>query len=162
MSEEKPQRAAPLKEPLRISEIMRLLPHRYPFLLVDKIIKIEEKTITGIKNVSVNEQFFQGHFPHEKVMPGVLLIEAAAQVAIIKVSRDRNLRSPSVYFLGISHAKFRRQVLPGDVLHIEVTEKRWGKLRMTFSAEIFVDGTKVCDTEFMAMIDEERDTADSL
>ena len=107
-----------------IMEIMKILPHRYPFLLVDRIIELEpDKRIVGIKNVTINEQFLQGHFPGAPVMPGVLIIEAMAQVAGVLIYRDMpeaERRSKLVYFTGIDNAKFRRPVVPGDQLRIEM------------------------------------------
>ena len=107
-----------------IMGIMKILPHRYPFLLVDRIIELEpDKRIVGLKNVTINEQFFQGHFPGAPVMPGVLIIEAMAQVAGVLIYRDMpepERRSKLVYFTGIDNAKFRRPVVPGDQLRIEM------------------------------------------
>jgi len=106
-----------------IEEIMTLIPHRYPFLFVDKVIalKLNESAI-GIKNVTVNEEFFVGHFPKKKVMPGVLIIEALAQTACILVNKSKNLGKDSlVYFTSIEEAKFKRLVVPGDQLHLHVT-----------------------------------------
>ena len=101
-------------------EILRILPHRYPFLLVDKILEIEEgKTITGIKNVTVNEPFFQGHFPGNPIMPGVLICEALAQVgAVLLLGMEENKGKLGV-FTGINNFKFRRQVVPGDTLTLK-------------------------------------------
>ena len=105
-----------------IAEIMKFLPHRYPFLLVDKILEIEpDKRIVGLKNVTINEQFFQGHFPGAPVMPGVLIIESMAQVAGVLIYRDLpDKHKKLIYFSGIENAKFRRPVLPGDQLHVEM------------------------------------------
>lgn len=107
---------------INIDEIMKLLPHRFPFLLVDRILELEEnKRIVGIKNVTINEGFFQGHFPKTPIMPGVLIIEAMAQVGGILLLRtipDRE--NKLVYFMGIDQAKFRKPVLPGDQLRFEV------------------------------------------
>ncbi|MGO9275327.1 MAG: 3-hydroxyacyl-ACP dehydratase FabZ [Terriglobia bacterium] len=105
-----------------ITDIMRILPHRYPFLLVDRIVEIEgERRIVGLKNVTINEQFFQGHFPGAPVMPGVLIIEAMAQVAGVLIYRDMpDKHSKLIYFTGIENAKFRRPVVPGDQLRIEM------------------------------------------
>src|SRR5581483_7073604 len=99
-----------------IHDILNILPHRYPFLLVDRIVELEpEKRIVGLKNVTINEEFFQGHFPGAPVMPGVLIIESMAQVAGVMIYRDLPERSDKlIYFTGIENAKFRRQVLPGD------------------------------------------------
>ena len=105
-----------------ITEIMKFLPHRYPFLLVDKILELEpDKRIVGLKNVTINEQFFQGHFPGAPVMPGVLIIESMAQVAGVLIYRDLPDKDKKlIYFSGIENAKFRRPVLPGDQLRVEM------------------------------------------
>lgn len=105
-----------------VNEIMSFLPHRYPFLLVDRIVELEaDKRIVGLKNVTINEQFFQGHFPGAPVMPGVLIIEAMAQVAGVMIYRDLpDKEKKLIYFTGIESAKFRRPVLPGDQLRIEM------------------------------------------
>ena len=103
-----------------INEIKTYLPHRYPFLLVDKIVDIEEMKITGIKNVTVNEPFFEGHFPEHPVMPGVLIIEALAQTCgVLTLKREGN-RGKLAYFASINNAKFRKPVFPGDTLTLEV------------------------------------------
>ncbi len=105
-----------------IQEILKFLPHRYPFLLVDRILEVEaDKRIVGLKNVTINEPFFQGHFPGAPVMPGVLIIEAMAQVAGVMIYRDLpDKEKKLIYFTGIENAKFRRPVLPGDQLRIEM------------------------------------------
>ncbi len=105
-----------------VNEIMRFLPHRYPFLLVDRIVELEaDRRIVGLKNVTINEQFFQGHFPGAPVMPGVLIIEAMAQVAGVMIYRDLPDKDKKlIYFTGIESAKFRRPVVPGDQLRIEM------------------------------------------
>ena len=110
------------KPVMGIAEIMRILPHRYPFLLVDRIIELEpDRRIVGLKNVTINEQFFQGHFPGAPVMPGVLIVEAMAQVAGVMIYRDLPGReSKLIYFTGIENAKFRRPVVPGDQLRVEM------------------------------------------
>ena len=103
-------------------DIMKILPHRYPFLLVDRIVEMDgEKRIVGLKNVTINEQFFQGHFPGAPVMPGVLILEAMAQVAGVLIYRDMpDKHSKLIYFTGVENAKFRRPVVPGDQLRIEM------------------------------------------
>lgn len=105
-----------------ISDIMRFLPHRYPFLLVDRIVEIDpDRRIVGLKNVTINEQFFQGHFPGAPVMPGVLILESMAQVAGVLIYRDLPEKDKKlIYFTGIENAKFRRPVVPGDQLRIEM------------------------------------------
>jgi beta-hydroxyacyl-ACP dehydratase FabZ len=117
-----PEKRVEQKTVYSITEIMKILPHRYPFLLVDRIIEIEEeKRIVGLKNVTINEQFFLGHFPGAPVMPGVLIIEAMAQVAGVLIYRDMPDKDTKlIYFSGVENAKFRRPVLPGDQLRIEM------------------------------------------
>lgn len=106
---------------LDINEIKKIIPHRYPFLLVDRIIELEEgKKVTGIKNVTMNEPFFQGHFPDYPVMPGVLIIEAMAQVGAVAILKLPQFEGKIALFAGIDNARFRRQVFPGDQLRIEV------------------------------------------
>jgi beta-hydroxyacyl-ACP dehydratase FabZ len=130
-----------------VQEIMEFLPHRYPFLLVDRIIEFEElKRIVGIKNVTFNEPFFQGHFPGVPIMPGVLIIEAMAQtggVLVFKTLPDRDKKL--VFFMGIENAKFRKPVRPGDQLRIEMNvirvKSRVGKLR----GKAFVDDSLVAE-----------------
>jgi 3-hydroxyacyl-[acyl-carrier-protein] dehydratase len=103
-----------------IDTIQKILPHRYPFLLVDKIVEISETRAVGIKNVTINEPFFQGHFPDHPIMPGVLIIEAMAQVGGIAALNVKENLGKLAYFLSIDNAKFRKPVLPGDVLRIEI------------------------------------------
>ncbi len=118
-----------------IADIMRFLPHRYPFLLVDRIVEVEpEKRIVGLKNVTVNEGFFQGHFPGAPVMPAVLILEAMAQVAGVLIYRDLPDKAKKlIYFTGVESAKFRKPVTPGDQLRIEMDllsrRNNFGKMR---------------------------------
>lgn len=106
---------------LNINDIMKIIPHRYPFLLVDKIIALEEGTkAAGIKNVTMNEPFFQGHFPGNPVMPGVLIIEALAQTGAVAILSLEKFRNKTVYFGGIKNARFKRKILPGDTIKLEV------------------------------------------
>lgn len=136
--------------------IQAILPHRYPFLLVDKIIELEPRVrIVGIKQVTVNEQFFQGHFPGAPVMPGVLQIEALAQVGAILALRefeDRDNRIP--FFSGIENARFRRPVVPGDTLVLEVTAIRIGSRVQKMRGEAKVDGKITAEAEIMCVIAE--------
>lgn len=113
-----------------VNEIKTYIPHRYPFLLVDKIVDIEEKKIIGIKNVTANEPFFQGHFPNHPVMPGVLIIEALAQTCGVLILKREENRGKLAYFASISNAKFRKPVFPGDtlILEAEVTRYRIGSV----------------------------------
>lgn len=134
--------------------IQKILPHRYPFLLVDKIIELEPKVrIVGIKQVTVNEQFFQGHFPGAPVMPGVLQIEALAQVGAILALRefeDRDSKIP--FFSGIEGAKFRRPVVPGDTLELEVIALRIGSKIQKMQGFARVDGNVACECTIMSVI----------
>lgn len=138
-----------------IKDIMRLIPHRYPFLLVDKVVDVDPgERATGIKNVTMNEPFFQGHFPQEPVMPGVLILEAMAQTAAV-LALDylgEGSHGKVVYFMGIDGAKFRKPVVPGDTLHMHLTKERSRGTVWRFSAEAFVDDAKVCEAQLMAML----------
>lgn len=138
---------------LDINQIMGILPHRPPFLLVDRVTAFEEgKTITAFKNVTMNEPFFPGHFPGHPVMPGVLIVEALAQTACILaiVSSDESVRSKVTYFVGIENAKFRRPVLPGDQLQLEVEVLGSRRGIWTFKACARVDGKLVTEAELRA------------
>jgi 3-hydroxyacyl-[acyl-carrier-protein] dehydratase len=152
--------AATTLEAVDILGLMKLLPHRYPFLMIDRIIDIDgDESATGIKNVTINEPHFQGHFPDQPVMPGVLIVEAMAQTAgaicIRSLGTDRNLgtEKPSlVYFLTIDNAKFRKPVVPGDQLKIHVKKiKKRGNL-LKFACEALVDGVKAAEAEISAMM----------
>jgi 3-hydroxyacyl-[acyl-carrier-protein] dehydratase len=134
--------------------IQEILPHRYPFLLVDKIIELEPKVrIVGVKQVTINEPFFQGHFPGAPVMPGVLQIEALAQVGAILALRefeDRDSKIP--FFSGIEKARFRRPVVPGDTLIIEVIALRIGSKVQKMRGECRVDGQITAEAEIMCIL----------
>lgn len=140
------------------AEIQALLPHRYPFLLVDRIKELEpDRRIVGIKNVTVNEPFFQGHFPGRPVMPGVLIIEAMAQVGgVLAFKSVGPAGKPVVYLTGIDGAKFRRPVVPGDQLRFEVVLLRKRPPFWKMEAKAFVDDELVCEAEVTAMVTEEK------
>ncbi len=138
---------------LDVKEIMNILPHRYPFLMVDRIIEMDPgKRIVGVKNVTINEPFFQGHFPGHPVMPGVLIIEAMAQVAgiLAYLSSDDEIRKKVSYFMAIDNARFRKPVVPGDLLRLEMetTLNRrgiWG-----FNGKAYVEDKLVADADLKA------------
>ena len=137
---------------MNINEIMQHLPHRYPFLLVDRIIDLQPgKGITGIKNVTFNEPFFQGHFPGQPIMPGVLIIEAMAQVAGI-AAFSSDMEGKAVYFMSIEKAKFRRPVVPGDQLRLEIKVLQHRGNVWKFSGAATVDGKLASEADFTAMV----------
>ena len=130
---------------LRIAEIMRILPHRYPFLLVDRVLEVDQdKRIVALKNVSINEPFFNGHFPGAPVMPGVLTIESMAQAGAILglLERKADLSKSLVYFMGIDEAKFRRPIVPGDQMRIVVEVLRRKAIVWKMKGEVYV-GTEL-------------------
>jgi len=135
-----------------IKEIQKLLPHRYPFLLVDRIIHLDPgvKAI-GIKNVTINEEFFQGHFPRQPIMPGVLIIEAMAQVAGLLAFLS-GATGKSVYFMSIEKAKFRRPVVPGDQLKLEINILQHRGNVWRFSGSALVEEKLAAEAEFTAMV----------
>ena len=136
-----------------IHQILEKLPHRYPFLLVDRVLEIEPgKRIRALKNVSINEPYFMGHFPHRPVMPGVLMLEALAQAAALLSFADRNLQSDKnsvIYFVGIDGARFKRPVEPGDQLLLEVTADRAKAGIYKFGARALVGEELACEAQLM-------------
>lgn len=138
-----------------IARVMKLLPHRYPFLLIDRLQDMDgDESCVGIKNVTINEPFFQGHFPEFPVMPGVLIIEGLAQTAgaLCVASLGENYNPQVVYFMGIDKAKFRRPVVPGDQLHYHVRKLRSRGRVWRFYGEARVNGHVVAEAEVSAMI----------
>ena len=139
-----------------IQMIQRIIPHRYPFLLIDRVVDIDgAQTATGLKNVTFNEPHFQGHFPGTPIMPGVTIIEAMAQTAAVMVGVAQDLADQEflIYFMAIDKAKFRRKVIPGDVLKLHVETQRGGSKIWKFKGRAEVDGELAAEAEFTAMID---------
>ena len=137
---------------MNISEIQAVLPHRYPFLLIDRVESLEPERVVALKNVSINEPFFQGHFPGQPVMPGVLLLEAMAQAGAILAAKATSFDPAKqvIFFMGIDKAKFRRQVVPGDQVRFEVVPLRKGSAVWKMRGEAKVDGVLACEAEFLA------------
>jgi beta-hydroxyacyl-ACP dehydratase FabZ len=137
-----------------VQQIKQILPHRYPFLLVDRIIKCDTEEVIGIKNVSVNEPFFQGHFPDHPIMPGVLILEALAQTGgILAFTRVPDFNGNVIYFMGADRVRFRKPVRPGDqlVMKVRMLKQRGGLFKM--KGEAFVEDQLVAEAEMMATID---------
>lgn len=140
---------------LDVNEIRQILPHRYPFLLVDQIIEIEEERIVGIKNVTVNEPFFQGHFPEFPVMPGVLIVEAMAQTAGILVLRSIPDRDQKLVLLvSVDAARFRKPVVPGNQLRLEMSVIRRKGTVAKMAGVAMVDGVRVAEAEVMCKLED--------
>ena len=140
---------------LDIKQIMQAIPHRYPFLLIDRVVEVVHNgSAVGIKNVSVNESFFAGHFPNHPVMPGVLIIESMAQTAAVLVVETLGpaAQGKVVYFMSIEGAKFRRPVVPGDQMRVQVTKERNRGNVWKFHGVARVDGVSVAEATFAAMI----------
>ena len=145
----------PGKTELGVDELMQILPHRYPMLMIDRLIDIRAgESAIGVKNVSRNEHYFQGHFPAKPVMPGVLIIEAMAQAAAAFTTYTENLdrEGKIVLFTGVDRARFRRPVTPGDQLHVHVRAVQARPPVWRFEGEATVDGRKVADARFAAML----------
>jgi beta-hydroxyacyl-ACP dehydratase FabZ len=144
-----------MTQPPTIEEIMKVLPHRYPFLLVDRIISVElDKHIVGLKNVTINEPFFVGHFPQSPIMPGVLIVEAMAQVGgiLAMLSIPENLGNQAVYLMALDKVRFRRPVVPGDQLILDLTVLKGKKKYFKMAGKAMVGDTLVAEGELMAMV----------
>ena len=142
-------------EDLDIERIQQLIPHRYPFLLIDRVIDIvPDVSATGIKNVTINEPYFQGHFPTRPVMPGVMIVESMAQSAAVLVVSTLGPGSEGklVYFMSVDSARFRKPVVPGDMLYVHVYKRQQRGNVWKFDAQAKVDGRVVADATFAAMI----------
>lgn len=141
---------------MQINEILKYLPHRYPFLLIDRVLSLDEgKSIVALKNVTVNEEFFTGHFPYHPVMPGVLIVEAMAQAAAILTFRTRNHlpdEKSIYYFVGIDHARFKRPVIPGDQLELHVSIVREARGLWKFKGEARVAGNTAAEAELLCTL----------
>jgi 3-hydroxyacyl-[acyl-carrier-protein] dehydratase len=140
---------------LNLEDILRILPHRYPFLLIDRVLSLEVgKRIVAVKNITMNEPFFQGHFPGRPIMPGVLIVEAAAQAGgiLALLSTPEHLGNPSIFLMGLDKVRFRQPVVPGDQLRIEVETIRGGKKFWKMQGKVFVDQDLVAEGEMMAAV----------
>ncbi len=138
---------------LDIKEIQKILPHRYPFLLIDRVLEMEEgKRCVALKNVTMNEPFFQGHFPQEPVMPGVLIIEALAQTGAVAMLSMEEFKGKIAFFGGIDKAKFRGKVVPGDTLRLEVEMIKIKRNAGIGKGIAYVDGKKIAEGELTFMI----------
>ena len=138
-----------------VEGVMKMIPHRYPFLMIDRVVDLMPgRGAIGIKNVTINEPFFQGHFPGRPVFPGVLLIEAMAQTAAVVVVHALGAQSEGklVYFMSVESARFRKPVFPGDTLHVHVTRQHHRGNVWKFSGEAKVDGVLVAEAIYTAMI----------
>ncbi len=138
-----------------ITRVLQMIPHRYPMLMIDRVIEVvPDKSAIGVKNVTVNEPYFQGHFPRFPVMPGVMIIEAMAQTSAVLVvaTLGPEAEGKLVYFMSVDNARFRKPVVPGDTLHIHVRKEHSRGNVWKFSAEAIVDGVKKAEATFAAMI----------
>jgi 3-hydroxyacyl-[acyl-carrier-protein] dehydratase len=140
--------------PLDITAIMEILPHRYPFLLIDRVVEVVRKQrIVALKNVTVNEPFFQGHFPGYPIMPGVLLVEAVAQAGgTLLLTEIPDRHNKLMVFTGIERARFRRPVVPGDQVRIEVDVLQWRSRAVRMQGNVFVEGKLACECTVMCQL----------
>ena len=141
--------------PIDVMRIMQMIPHRYPFLMVDRVVELKvHEYAVGIKNVSINEPFFQGHFPRQAVMPGVLIVESMAQTAAVLVveTLEGEAAGKLVYFMSVENARFRKPVVPGDALRLEVTLERHVRGIWKFGAQALVADAEVATAEMMCTV----------
>ncbi|MCF6320455.1 MAG: 3-hydroxyacyl-ACP dehydratase FabZ [Rhizobiaceae bacterium] len=145
---------------VEVNELFQLLPHRYPFLMIDKIIDVnKDLSATGIKNVTINEPHFTGHFPGKPIMPGVLIVEAMAQTAGAICAREHSDGVPKlVYFMSIDAVKFRQPVIPGDILELHVIQTKHRRGIFRYNCEAKVDGKKVAEAAITAMMVDPEDS----
>lgn len=144
---------------INIGEILKILPHRYPFLLVDKILEYKSgESIKGLKNVTINEPFFQGHFPGQPIMPGVLILEAMAQVGgiLAYISNDEEMKNRLFYFIGLDKVRFRKTVVPGDQIVFDLTMLKRKMKMYIMAGRATVDGKLVAEAELMAAMSDEN------
>ena len=159
MSDTHPATEAPAKTTLDINDILRILPHRFPFLMIDRVIDITRKQrIVAIKNVTINEPFFAGHFPNLPIMPGVLIVEAIAQAGgALLLTEVEDRADKLMVFTGIERARFRRPVVPGDQLRIEVEVKAWRVSAVRMEGKVFVGDKRVAEaTVTCQLVDRSR------
>jgi len=159
MSDAHPATEAPARTTLDINDILRILPHRFPFLMIDRVIEITRKErIVAIKNVTINEPFFAGHFPNLPIMPGVLIVEAIAQAGgALLLTEVEDRADKLMVFTGIERARFRRPVLPGDQLRIEVEVKAWRVSAVRMEGKVFVGDKRVAEaTVTCQLVDRSR------